>query len=71
MLHFFDKVSLLECTESFIEKAREAIPSEKIEKVFPVTMQDFKAVEEDFGKYDIIWIQWVIIYASDGIKNFI
>lgn len=29
-------------------------------------MQDFRALEEDFKKYDLVWIQWVIIYASDG-----
>lgn len=66
LLHFFDKVSLLECTESFIEKAREAIPADKIESVFPNTMQEFQARPEDYGKYDLVWIQWVIIYASDG-----
>jgi hypothetical protein len=69
LLHFFEKVSLLECTESFIEKAREHIAAERIEKIFPFTMQEFKAVEEDYGKYDIIWIQWVIIYATDGISR--
>lgn len=66
LLNFFDKVSLLECTQSFIVKARETIPCDKIDKIFPVTMQEFKAEEEDFGKFDLIWIQWVIIYASDG-----
>ena len=66
LLNFFDKVSLLECTESFIEKARENIPSDRIGKIFPFTMQEFRAQEEDYGKYDLIWIQWVIIYASDG-----
>ena len=69
MLHFFEKVSLLECTESFIEKACENIPTERIEKIFPFTMQEFKAAEEDYGKYDLVWIQWVIIYASDGIYS--
>ena len=68
LLHYFEKVSLLECTESFIEKARENIPTERIDKVFPFTMQEFKAAEEDYGKYDLIWIHGVIIYASDGIK---
>lgn len=66
LLHFFDKVSLLECTESFIDKARESIPADKIESIFPKTMQEFQARPEDCGKYDIVWIQWVIIYASDG-----
>lgn len=66
LLTVFDKVSLLECTESFIEKARENIPVEKIDKIFSSTMQDFRAFEEDFEKYDLVWIQWVIIYASDG-----
>ena len=32
-------------------------------------MQEFRAQEEDFEKYDLIWIQWVIIYASDGKLN--
>ena len=66
LLNFFDKVSLLECTESFIEKARENIPSDRIGKIFPFAMQEFRAQEEDYRKYDLIWIQWVIIYASDG-----
>jgi len=61
-------VSLLECTESFIEKARENISADRIDKIFPFTMQEFRAQEEDYGKYDLIWIQWVIIYASDGNK---
>lgn len=69
LLNFFVKVSLLECTESFIEKARENIPTDRINKIFPFTMQDFRAQEDDIGKYDIIWIQWVIIYASDGKNN--
>lgn len=70
LLHFFSKVSILECTEAFIEKAKESIPAESIEKIFPFTMQEFRAQEEDYGKYDLIWIQWVIIYASDGKKLF-
>lgn len=65
LLHVFDKVSMLECTEAFIAKARELIPAERIESVFPVTMQDFRAEERDCGRYDMVWIQWVIIYASD------
>ena len=66
LLNFFTQVSLLECTESFIQKALEVIPSDRINSVYPVTMQEFQAKSEDFGKYDMIWIQWVIIYASDG-----
>lgn len=66
LLGFFDKTSLLECTESFIKIARETLPSNRIEKLFPVTMQEFQADPEDYQKYDLIWIQWVIIYASDG-----
>lgn len=66
MLGFFDQVSLLECTESFIQKARENIPAERIHTIYPTTMQSFKAPIDDYGRYDMIWIQWVIIYASDG-----
>lgn len=65
-MNFFDQVSLLECTESFIQKARESIPAERIHSIYPTTMQSFKADPQEYGCYDMIWIQWVIIYASDG-----
>jgi len=72
LLSVFDKVSLLECTLSFIEQAKHLISSDRIGKIFPVTMQEFRAAEEDYGLYDMIWIQWVIIYANDeGLVEFL
>jgi protein N-terminal methyltransferase len=72
LLHVFQKASLLECTPAFVEKARALIPAERLETVFPVTMQDFRASERDIGRYDLVWIQWVIIYASDeGLVSFL
>lgn len=71
LLTIFDKVSMLECTPSFIEQAKLLLPADRIEDIFPVTMQNFTAAEKDFGRYDMVWIQWVIIYANDeGLVKF-
>jgi len=57
-------VSLLEANEEFVQKAVLEIPSNQLSKTFVTRFGDWKFIEGS-EKYDLVWIQWVIIYASD------
>ncbi|KAI5704120.1 hypothetical protein M8J75_002187 [Diaphorina citri] len=62
----FDKIDLLEQSSKFIEQAKEEIlkDCDKLDKCYNVGIQDFKP--EDLNiKYDVIWIQWVLMFILD------
>eukprot|EP01126_Amoeba_proteus_P051064 TRINITY_DN6080_c0_g1_i5.p1 TRINITY_DN6080_c0_g1~~TRINITY_DN6080_c0_g1_i5.p1 ORF type:complete len:299 (+),score=63.14 TRINITY_DN6080_c0_g1_i5:57-953(+) len=59
---FFETVDLLEVTPKFLEVAKKDLVNiYQIRNYFCSSVQDFTFTE----KYDMIWIQWVIIYLSD------
>jgi len=67
LLNYFDKVDLLEQSQSFIDKSREYIGEkafeEQVDNLFCAGLQDFKPKED--CKYDVIWCQWVTGYLTD------
>lgn len=65
LLKFFQRVSLLEANETFLNVAlTQTIPPSGIAKVYNVRFGNWNHDDDDL-LYDLVWIQWVIIYASD------
>lgn len=60
----YSKVSVVESDSRFVIKAVEAL-KESLHRTYNCRLQDYKCVESQ--AYDLIWIQWVLMYASDGI----
>jgi len=66
LLNLFQNVDLVEQNSKFLEKAKEYIGPKLLPKVgnfFPIGLQDFKP---ENGKYDIIWVQWVLGHLTDA-----
>lgn len=62
---FFAKVDLVEQNEMFLEKAKTYLGPRALSKVgnfYGVGLQDF---QPEKGKYDVIWVQWVIGHLTD------
>jgi len=59
---FFDNVDLLEVMQKFIDVAKkDLVTLEQVKNYYCSSIQNF-----NFSKqYDVIWIQWVVIYLSD------
>ncbi|CAG9771760.1 unnamed protein product [Ceutorhynchus assimilis] len=70
----FDKVDMVEQNPIFLEKARNYLGTnlldKKIGKMFPIGLQDF--IPEPC-QYDVIWAQWVLGHLTDDdfVKFFI
>lgn len=62
---FFAHVSLLEANERFILQARQAL-GEACGSTFACPLQEFSAAMTSGLLFDIVWIQWVLIYLSDS-----
>jgi len=76
LLPLFSTVDILEQNTDYIETSRnflrDAHPKHKVEHRLCVGMQDFspEKARQDMdisvdGRYDLIWIQWSIIYLGD------
>jgi len=65
LLHFFKSVSVLESDERFIEQAKDRL-NNRLLAAHHMRLQCYKSCE-DTNKYNLIWIQWVLMYASDGM----
>jgi protein N-terminal methyltransferase len=64
LITFYDKIDLLEQDEKFTKKAEEAIePFNKLGSIFNVGLQEFDPPTA--YTYDLIWVQWVLIYLKD------
>ena len=59
-------MSLLESSPDFLAKAQETLPPSRLHSLFPCRFGDWQCEPASTGTYDLIWIQWVIIYASDA-----
>jgi len=56
-------VDLLECTQKFLDFAKKDLAAiEQVKNFYCKTIQSFEFPQ----KYDLIWVQWVIIYLSDA-----
>ncbi|GJQ08694.1 hypothetical protein GpartN1_g485.t1 [Galdieria partita] len=59
----FEQVDLLEPNIEFVGLAKQKISESQLGRIFCCSMQEF--VPEVDRKYDLIWIQWCIIYLTD------
>lgn len=66
---YVERVAVLEPNENFIEVATTNLGSFCV-KSLKCAIQDFVPSMIDGYKFDIIWIQWVLIYVPDGTQNF-
>ncbi len=65
LLPVFDKVDMVDVTESFIDKSTTYIGDRigaKVGEKYVIGLQDF---EPQSKHYDIIWIQWVSGHLTD------
>ncbi|XP_067339768.1 N-terminal Xaa-Pro-Lys N-methyltransferase 1 isoform X1 [Channa argus] len=64
LLPLFSTVDLVDVTQEFLDKAKTYLgeESKRVENYFCTGLQDF--VPES-GRYDVIWIQWVIGHLTD------
>lgn len=65
LLPLFRTVDLVDVTQEFLDKAKTYLGDEegkRVENYFCCGLQDF--VPQD-GRYDVIWIQWVIGHLTD------
>lgn len=60
--HVFEQVDLVEPNERLLEAAQQAMDQSKAGRCFTVNLQDL--VPEQ-GYYDVIWIQWVVMYLPE------
>lgn len=66
LIDSFDKVDLVEQNDDFIRKAKGyigAAATEKVGNLYSTGLQSFKP---DIGKYDVIWMQWVLGHLTDS-----
>ncbi|RVE65464.1 hypothetical protein OJAV_G00116880 [Oryzias javanicus] len=65
LLPLFNTVDLVDVTQEFLDKAKHYLGKEgrRVENYFCCGLQDFEPVS---GRYDIIWIQWVIGHLTDS-----
>lgn len=66
LLKLFSRVSLLECTASFIDEARRALPKEKVLHLHNKPIQELRPLDDEGGQYDLVWFQWVLCYVEDA-----
>ncbi|XP_069120820.1 N-terminal Xaa-Pro-Lys N-methyltransferase 1-like [Argopecten irradians] len=64
LLPTFDSVDMVELTQDFLDGAEQHIGEDfkRVDKQFCCGLQDFTPEK---GKYDVIWIQWVIGHLTD------
>ncbi|XP_022064151.2 N-terminal Xaa-Pro-Lys N-methyltransferase 1 [Acanthochromis polyacanthus] len=64
LLPLFKTVDLVDVTQEFLDKAKPYLGEEakRVGNYFCCGLQDFKP---EAGRYDVIWIQWVIGHLTD------
>lgn len=62
LVKHFQHVDLLEPNERLLKAARRDVQDPKAERFLVGTLQDF---EPEHNRYDVIWIQWVLLYLPD------
>lgn len=66
----FETVDMVELNQSFLDSAREFIGehSSRVDRLICLGLQDFTP---DEGRYDVIWVQWVLGHLTDDdLVNF-
>ena len=59
----FTKTDLMEQNGVFLEKSRGEVEEEKAGNFYESSLQDFQF---DGAPYDVIWMQWVLLYLVDS-----
>ena len=65
LLNIFDKVEMIDTCREHLDSAQEFLGGELFSRVSAqhcCGLEDFQPIEK---VYDLVWIQWVIIYLSD------
>jgi len=62
LLDVFQTVDLVEPCKQLLETAKREITDPRAKQFFCCALQD---VHPDFGSYDVIWAQWVLLYLPD------
>lgn len=64
LLPLFRTVDLVDVTQEFLDKAKNYLGEDgkRVENYFCCGLQDFQPQD---GRYDVIWIQWVIGHLTD------
>ncbi|ORY48249.1 hypothetical protein BCR33DRAFT_714648, partial [Rhizoclosmatium globosum] len=67
LLKFFEKVDLVDQNSKFLDEARDSylkdeVASGKVQELIPIGLQEFNPA---IGRYDMIWIQWVLVHLMD------
>lgn len=63
LLPLFSRVDLVEQCEKYVNAAKEYVNEPRLENLYRIGLQDFTP---DAGKYDCIWIQWVLSHLTDS-----
>lgn len=63
LLEYAEQVSIIESDGRFVEQARRSLQA-SLHCAYNCRIQEYRC--EEAGRYDLIWIQWVLMYASDG-----
>lgn len=59
----FQKTDVMEQNAAFLEQAKKEMPEDKIGNYYCTPLQAF---EFEGGPYDVIWMQWVLLYLIDS-----
>jgi protein N-terminal methyltransferase len=62
LLPMFSRVDLVEQCEKYVDAAWEYVDESRLENLYRIGLQDFTP---ESGKYDCIWIQWVLSHLTD------
>lgn len=60
--HHFEKVDLAEPNSRLLETARQTVDASRAGRFLEVSLQD---LQPQPAYYDVIWIQWVLLYLPD------
>mmetsp|Transcript_579 Transcript_579/g.1956 ORF Transcript_579/g.1956 Transcript_579/m.1956 type:complete len:267 (+) Transcript_579:108-908(+) len=63
LLPLFRCVDMLEADANYLKQSETYVADERLEKRICCPMEDFMPEK---GRYSVIWIQWCIIYLTDG-----
>lgn len=62
LVHLFDRVDVVEQDERLLATARTELTDQRVERFVCSSLQQ---LEPEHGRYDVIWIQWVLLYLPD------
>lgn len=61
----FERVDMVEQNGNFLEKAKSYLGEKRLEKIGEFYQEGLQDFRPERGKYDVIWIQWVLGHLTD------